>query len=93
MIEILEISGEGCANCYSLLPVLNKIAQKLNVPLRHLEAAPENAEEVKRYEIDRVPSALLLDDGKPFARCSGYQPEEILELWIQAKIEEHRKNG
>ena len=25
-IELLEVSGEGCANCFSLLPLLNKLA-------------------------------------------------------------------
>ena len=33
---------------------------------------------------------ILVEDGEIFARCSGFQPEEILELWMDAKIEERK---
>ena len=33
---------------------------------------------------------LLVEDGEIFARCSGFQPEEILELWIDAKVAERK---
>lgn len=89
-IELLEVSGESCANCFSLLPVLHRLAAAKNVPLRHLEVTEENAEEVRKYEIDRVPTVLVLKDGEVTARCSGYQPEEILSLWLDAKLEEAR---
>lgn len=88
---ILEVSGEGCANCFSLMPVLRGIADSLNLPLLHLEADETKTEELKALEIDRVPTVLLLKDGEPFARCTGYQPEEILSLWIEAKIDERKK--
>ncbi len=90
-IEILEISGEGCANCYSLMPVLKKIADERGLSLKHIEASFENRQELSTYEIDRVPTVILLKDGEPFARCTGYQPEEILGLWIDAKIGEIRE--
>ena len=34
---------------------------------------------------------IILADGKEFARCTGYQPEEILEVWLDAKTEEIRE--
>ena len=89
-IELLEVSGEGCANCFSLLPLLNKLAAERGIPLRHLEVTEENAEAVRKYEIDRVPTVLVLKDGEVTARCSGYQPEEILSLWLDAKISDAR---
>ena len=55
----------------------------------HVEADADTAELMREWEIDRVPTVLLTDDGEIFARCSGFQPEEILELWIDAKMEEH----
>lgn len=87
-IEILEVSGESCANCLTLLPVLKKIADAKKLPLRHLEVNEANMREVRSLEIERVPTVILLKDGAPFARCTGFQPEEILEVWIDAKIEE-----
>ena len=90
MIELMEVSGESCANCFSLLPILNRLAAEKKVPLRHLEVTEENLGEVRKYEIDRVPTVLVLKDGEVTARCTGYQPEEILSLWLDAKIEEAR---
>lgn len=87
-IEIVEFSGESCANCFTLLPVLKKIADGRGLPLRHIEVNEANIDAVRQYEIERVPTVILLKDGQPFARCTGFQPEEILEVWIDAKIEE-----
>ncbi len=89
-IELMEVSGESCANCFSLLPILHKLAAERGIPLRHLEVTEESAEEVKKYQIDRVPTVLILKDGEVTARCTGYQPEEILSLWLDAKISEAR---
>ena len=87
-IEILEVSGESCANCLTLLPVLKKIAEEKHLLLRHLEVNEANLREVQALEVERVPTVILLKDGTPFARCTGFQPEEILEVWIEAKIQE-----
>ena len=90
-IEILEFSGESCANCFSLMPVVNGLAAARGIGVRHIEVSPEHAAEVSAYAIERVPTLLLLADGKEFARCTGYQPEEILEVWLDAKTEEIRE--
>ncbi len=89
-ISVIEISGESCANCLSLMPVLNSIVSKrTDCRLVNIEATEETSEIIKMFEVDRVPTILLCDDGEVFARATGFQPEEILELWIDAKISEH----
>lgn len=45
---------------------------------------------MEEYAVDRVPTVLLLDDGEVFARATGYQPEEIFEIWLDAKVEERK---
>ena len=86
----VEVSGEGCANCVSLMPVLSGIVNARNdIVMKHIEAAPETMALLELYKIDRVPTVLLTDNGVEFARATGFQPEEILEVWIDAKIEEH----
>ncbi len=89
----VEVSGEACANCLTLMPILKSITdERGDIRLVHLEAAPETMALLEAWEIEKVPTILLLDDGEIFARVSGFQPEEILELWMDAKIEE-RKNS
>ena len=87
----VEVSGESCANCFSLMPVLKAIVDKRgDIRLVHVEADQETTALMEEWDVTRVPTVLLMEDGKIFARCSGFQPEEILEIWMDAKIEEHR---
>lgn len=86
-IVVVEVSGESCANCYTLLPLLNSLISKRNdCQLVHIEANEDTSDFIEYFEIEQVPTILLLKDGKVESRCKGYQPEEILELWLDAKI-------
>ena len=84
--SLLEVSGESCANCLTLLPLVNRLACERGLPVEHLEVNGENAARVRELCIDRVPTLIVFRDGGEIARCTGYQPEEILELWLDAKI-------
>ncbi len=84
---LLEVSGESCANCLTLLPVVHRIAKARGIEVEHLEVNEGSAERVQALCIDRVPTLIVFRDGEEVARCTGYQPEEILELWLDAKTE------
>ncbi len=90
----VEISGESCANCLTLMPILKDICDSRgDVRLVHVEADFTTLPLMEAWEVEKVPTILLVEDGEIFARCSGYQPEEILELWIDAKIAERNSQG
>lgn len=92
-LQVVEVSGESCANCLTLMPLLYRVVSaRSNLNLVHVEASEQTAKILEHYKVDRVPTVLLLDDGEEFARAIGYQPEEIFELWLDAKVEEHFKN-
>lgn len=86
----IEFSGESCANCLSLLPVVNEICSVRNIPVKHIEVNEDSRAIVEHFEIQMVPTLILAYDGVEFARCRGYQPDEILEIWIDAKIDEFK---
>ena len=87
----VEISGESCANCLTHMPILKEICDaRTDVRLVHVEADYSTLALMETWEVEKVPTILLMDDGEIFARCAGFQPEEILELWIDAKLEEHK---
>ena len=86
--SLLEVSGESCANCLTLLPLVNRLAAARGLEVGHLEVNDANAQRVRSLQVDRVPTLIVFRDGKEVARCTGYQPEEILELWLDAKIQE-----
>lgn len=87
-IRVVEVSGESCANCVTLMPVLKTITEERGLPLVHVEADYASAELMREWGIEKVPTVLLTEEGEIFARCSGFQPEEILALWLDAKIAE-----
>ena len=91
-IKVFEFSGESCANCYSLMPILHEIMKSYeDVELSHIEITKEDMDIVTKYEIDRVPTILILKDDVEVGRCRGYQPEEILAIWLEDKIENARR--
>ncbi len=91
-ISVIEVSGNSCANCITLMPILHQIILSRNdAKLYHIEANEENIEILSRLEVDSIPSILVLYNDTVISRCRGYQPEEILELWLDAKIEEIKK--
>lgn len=91
-ITIVEVSGESCANCLTLMPILNNIVSRLNdVKLYHIEANDGNKDLITKFEVFSVPTILVLYNDKLMASCRGYQPEEILEIWLDSKIEDIKK--
>ncbi|MGM9970276.1 MAG: thioredoxin family protein [Anaeroplasma sp.] len=91
-ITIVEVSGESCANCLSLMPILNQIVSKRDdVKLYHIEANEDTMDLINKFEIQAVPTILIMNDDKVYAKCRGYQPEEILEIWLDTKIEDLKK--
>ena len=91
-IQVVEVSGESCANCLTLMPMLHEVVtEREGISLIHFEIDGNTPNFVKNYDIDRVPTVLLLDNGVEFGRVVGFQPKEIFELWLDAKVEEHLK--
>ncbi len=87
----VEVTGESCASCLTLAPVLKEvIAKRDDIRLDEVEVKEENRDLIEEWGVDRIPTTLLLDDGVPFARCHGFQPDEILEIWIDTKLEEYK---
>lgn len=82
---LIELSGEGCDACLAVMPNCARIAESfgLNFVKINIQDCPEA---VEKYQISRIPSIVLTEDGREIAKCSGYQPLEILELWVQAKL-------
>lgn len=92
-LQVLEVSGEGCANCISLMPMLYSVVNARNdVSLVHFELDENSKKFAAEYNIDRVPTVLLIDDGVEIARVAGFQPEEVFEVWLDYKINEYKNS-
>ena len=83
------ISGEGCANCVSMLPMVLKLKERNDMDVYIVEVSPSNYEINEHYDIKVVPTILLTSYGEAISKITGYQPEEILSVWVEAKLEEY----
>lgn len=82
---LVEISGDGCASCVALMPEVKEAAKNLNLRALRIDAG-DCGKLLEEWGIERLPATVLEKDGKPIAKCYGYQPQEILELWAADKL-------
>lgn len=82
---LIEIGGDSCVGCLAVMPNCNAVAEKFGLKFVKLDIE-EDAAQVKEFNVDRIPTIILWDEGKILARCAGFQPQEILELWVEAKL-------
>lgn len=82
---LIEIGGSSCAGCVAVLPNCRAVAERFNLKFVRLDV-DEDAEQLSLFKIDRIPTVILYIDGAVKAQCSGYQPEEILQIWVEAKL-------
>ena len=85
---LLEISGGGCASCEALYPVLKEIEEQIDgLKVVRIEAEALTEEWLKERNILRLPTCLLLYNGEEKGRFHGFQPTEILEIWLESKMQ------
>lgn len=82
---LIEISGEGCDACYVVVPECREVAREFGLKFVRI-SAEDNPQAIEEFSVERIPTIILAEDGKVIAKCSGYQPFEILELWVQTKL-------
>ena len=88
---LVEIGGSSCAGCHQLMPSARQAAASAGIPFKYFDAE-EAGELIQKWQVKSLPSLFIADGGQPFAEAHGYQPQEILEIWLDYKIQEH-KNG
>lgn len=90
-LRLVEISGLGCASCEAVAPVARAVAQSLGLEFVRWEA--ESGALPAGCLVERVPALLLMDGERQVCACYGYQPQEILELYLEDKINAYEKEN
>lgn len=82
--HLIELGGDGCSGCIALQPIVVKLLPKYpQIQYHNVVVTHRTAEICKYYDIDRIPALLLIHNGVLVAKVKGYQPEEILDLWLE----------
>ena len=69
--SLLEVSGESCANCLTLLPVVNRLARERGLPVEHLEVNGENTARVRLSFGGRMNSGFRFGSGPVMGKARG----------------------
>lgn len=82
--HLIELGGDGCSGCIALQPIVVKLLPKYpQITYHNVTVTHRTSDICKRYEVDRIPALLLIHNGVLVAKVKGYQPEEILDLWLE----------
>ena len=75
-IQLLDFSASYCQPCQQMVPILQSMA-KDQFPVRQIDITEEH-ELARRYRIDRVPTLVLLVEGREVKRFVGLTDEAEL---------------
>ncbi len=86
--KIILIDQISCANCYAMQNELRPLCIKMGIEFELLTDSSVDLEFIKKYDIVSYPTGLLLDNDELLGKFKGYQPTEILEIWLDTKLNE-----
>ena len=91
-LTLLEVQGSSCAGCVSLHQEVTQILSKYPQLVYRSVSIDQQQQEVRELlatlQIDKIPTLILCDGDIEIARVSGYQPAEILDVWLEMKLME-----
>lgn len=75
MRKFIYFSAPSCGPCKMFSPVMDKVAEKYPVDKVNVEEKPELAE---HYNVKKVPTTILVDDGNELTRHIGVASEDTI---------------
>ncbi len=85
MFQLLRFHADWCSPCKQLAPIIEQIDKDMpDVEVKHVNVDHE-PEIAGDYGIMSVPTLVLLKDGQPVQRMSGFQPKERVAAMINSQ--------
>lgn len=76
-MKILKFYSETCVPCRQMIPVLNKVADELDIEVEEVDTG-EDALKTAEYDIQNLPTFVMLnDEGESVGRLVGASPFPI----------------
>jgi thioredoxin 2 len=84
---LVDVWAPWCGPCRMVSPALEKLAGELAGKLKLVKVnADDNPEVSRRFEVQAIPTLVLLDHGQVVDQQIGALPEHQLRLWLESKL-------
>ncbi|MGW2802737.1 thioredoxin [Streptomyces sp. NPDC001269] len=84
---VVDLWATWCGPCRMVSPALEQVATDLagRIKLAKVDI-DRNPQLARRFEVQAVPTLLVLDHGETVARQAGAAPAPVLRLWVEQSI-------
>ncbi|MEU6096875.1 thioredoxin [Streptomyces sp. NPDC047079] len=84
---VVDLWATWCGPCRMVSPALEQVATELagRIKLAKVDI-DKNPQLARRFEVQAVPTLLVLDHGETVARQAGAAPAPVLRQWVEQSI-------
>ncbi|HEY5150033.1 MAG TPA: thioredoxin [Mycobacterium sp.] len=80
---LVDLWAPWCGPCRMVSPALEQLATELAGSLKLVKVNVDKAPQIsQRFEVQAVPTLLIIQDGKVLARRAGAAPVAALRMWV-----------
>lgn len=86
-IVLVDLWATWCGPCRMVSPALEQVARELAGKIKLVKVDVDQAPRLsQRFQVQAVPTLLLLDQGEAIARQAGAAPAPVLRQWVEETI-------
>lgn len=90
---LVDFWASYCSPCFILSPILEKLAgefqEKIIFTKANLDTVPMVAQ---KFGIDKIPTVILFQNGKPISGFIGLRPEPLIREWLENILGENKNS-
>jgi thioredoxin 2 len=91
---LVDLWATWCGPCRMVSPALEQVARDLAGRIKLVKVDVDKSPQVsRRFEVQAVPTLLVLDRGKTVARQAGAAPAHVLRPWVEETIAGRQTTG
>jgi len=84
---LVDMWAEWCGPCRIVSPALEQVATELAGRIKLVKVNVDDSPQLsRRYEVQAVPTLLILDHGDVLGRRAGAAPAETLRAWVEETL-------
>ena len=81
MKQLIFFSANWCSACQAMKPTVEQISKQMDIPLNKIDTDYDVSNRDK-YRVEKIPTLILLENGKDLKRIVGDQSENQIKSFI-----------